>query len=550
MTWKLILFLSLSAGFFWGCSGTGGEEVAAPDAHSHGGEAHTHADSEATVSVTAWSEDLELFMEHPVLSVGHTARFAVHLTKLVDFKPLAQGPILFRFSKTGVSPKMVTVGNPETPGIFGPSVTFEEAGDYTLRIEVLSEELETSLEVSPIRVSQEEAEESAEHPSSSADTISYLKEQQWKLPFTSAPVEVQEVHEMIRVSAEVQPKAGLESVVAVPGPGRFELPESGVPRLGAFVSSGAVVGYIVPHPAERSALLESQISAGTTMNRLLADLAEARARVAEEEARLQLAQREFERVQSLVEMEALPLRRLEEARSEVTIRESSLGAARGVVEGYRAAVTDHESKARVLGQLEERIELRAPISGRVVEIKAVQGQFVDAGETLFRIVDLSRVWLVANVFERDVPRLRSLQGGLFTVSGRPDLGVDSKSLVSIGSLVDPQSRTLRVTYEVNNPNEELKLGAIGRLDLVTSGAVQVVAVPRSAVLMEENRSVVYVQVGGETFERRIVRKGREDSNWIEVIEGVSRGERIVTLGPYDVALAGRSTEVPDHGHVH
>lgn len=310
------------------------------------------------------------------------------------------------------------------------------------------------------------------------------------------------------------------------------------------------MGYIVPHPSEQSALLESQLSVATTMNRMRADIVEAESRVAQEEARLTLARSEFTRVESLVQAEALPRRRLDEALAEVTVREASLEAARRVLEGYEAAVADHESKAQALGKFEGRIELRAPISGRLVEIRAIQGQFFEAREALFRIADLSRVWLAANVFEKDLPRLRSLQGGHFSSPGQEVVEIRADELVSVGSAVNPRSRTLPVTYEMDNPGERLKLGVLGRLDLLTSKVRRTLAVPRAAVLLEENRSVVYIQVGGETFERRIIRTGLEDSNWIEVIDGVHPGERIVTLGAYDVALAGRSTEVPDHGHVH
>jgi membrane fusion protein, heavy metal efflux system len=94
------------------------------------------------------------------------------------------------------------------------------------------------------------------------------------------------------------------------------------------------------------------------------------------------------------------------------------------------------------------------------------------------------------------------------------------------------------------------MGALGQLELQTGGTMTALAVPSSAVLLEENRSVVYVQLGGETFERRIVTTGIQDREWIEILSGLEEGERVVTEGAYDVALAARSTEVPEHGHVH
>ena len=123
-------------------------------------------------------------------------------------------------------------------------------------------------------------------------------------------------------------------------------------------------------------------------------------------------------------------------------------------------------------------------------------------------------------------------------------------LVHIGARIDSNSRTLPVIWEVANVNGEIRLGTLGRLSLRTGKRTDSVAVPRSAVLFEESRSVVYVQQGGETFERRFVKTGIEDQEWVEILEGLELGERIVTTGSYDVALAARSSELPEHGHVH
>jgi multidrug efflux pump subunit AcrA (membrane-fusion protein) len=169
---------------------------------------------------------------------------------------------------------------------------------------------------------------------------------------------------------------------------------------------------------------------------------------------------------------------------------------------------------------------------------------------LFRIVDLHRVWVEGKVFEQDLHKVNSLVGGTLELPGLAKIALDPTSLVTIGSVIDPLDRTLPIVFEVENRKGLIKLGSLGRLDLMSTQIVEGLAVPRQAVLLEENRSVVYVQLEGETFERRVVKTGLEDSEWVQVIEGLEPGERIVTVGAYDVALAGRSTEVPVHGHVH
>lgn len=256
------------------------------------------------------------------------------------------------------------------------------------------------------------------------------------------------------------------------------------------------------------------------------------------------------RVKTLVKAEALPEKRLDEVQSELEIRRASLEAAKQSLVTYEEALSRYDSAGRNLGSIQDRVPVCAPISGQLVQSSAVPGQYIHGGETLFRIVDLDKVWVEGNIFEQDLQRVESQLGGSLDIPGLNQIILDSSSLVMVGSVIDPSARTLPVVFEVENPKHLIKLGSLGRLDLRTRESTEVLAVPRSAVLLEENRAAVYVQLEGETFERRIVKTGLEDREWVQVIEGLEPGERIVTVGAYDVALAGRSTEVPTHGHVH
>ena len=129
--------------------------------------------------------------------------------------------------------------------------------------------------------------------------------------------------------------------------------------------------------------------------------------------------------------------------------------------------------------------------------------------------------------------------------------LQSNRLVTVGNVVDEQTRTIPVIWEVSNPRLELKIGMLTHLDIATGSEVEGLAVPESAVFLEENKDIVYVQVGGESFVRRIVTRGIADREWVEILDGLQEGERVVVTGGYEVALASRSTDyVADHGHVH
>jgi multidrug efflux pump subunit AcrA (membrane-fusion protein) len=123
-------------------------------------------------------------------------------------------------------------------------------------------------------------------------------------------------------------------------------------------------------------------------------------------------------------------------------------------------------------------------------------------------------------------------------------------VVSIGSVIDSLSRTLPVIYEVPNGDGAVKVGATARVQVRTGARATGVVVPASAVLDEDGRPIMYVQVDGEAFEKRMVRVGGQDGDRVLILDGIKPGERVVTGSAYQVRLASLSTAVPAHGHEH
>jgi RND family efflux transporter MFP subunit len=274
--------------------------------------------------------------------------------------------------------------------------------------------------------------------------------------------------------------------------------------------------------------------------------------LAAERSRLELARRELARVERLFVMEAVPQYRLEESRSEVEIHEAALKAAEEIRGSLEEAEERIQGQGRSVQQLGARIPLEAPISGTIVDINAVSGAFVEAQQILYQIADLSEVWVRGEVYESEIAQITPRSGVTVRLSGRQTpLELQSSRLVAVGEVVDPETRTIPVIWEVSNPRRELKIGMLTRLDIGTGQNLETLAVPESAVFLEENKDVVYVQVGGESFVRRIVTTGIEDRGWIEILDGLEAGERVVVTGGYEIALVSRSVEgAAAHGHVH
>jgi multidrug efflux pump subunit AcrA (membrane-fusion protein) len=128
--------------------------------------------------------------------------------------------------------------------------------------------------------------------------------------------------------------------------------------------------------------------------------------------------------------------------------------------------------------------------------------------------------------------------------------VPSNRLVSIGSVIDPQSRTVPIIFEVSNRDGTIKVGSTATADLMTNRREQGVVIPSSAILDEDGRAIAYVQAEGERFEKRDLVLGGSERGLTLVRSGIKEGERVVTGAAYQVRLASLSTAVPAHGHEH
>jgi membrane fusion protein, heavy metal efflux system len=169
------------------------------------------------------------------------------------------------------------------------------------------------------------------------------------------------------------------------------------------------------------------------------------------------------------------------------------------------------------------------------------------------VIDLGRVWLVAHVFEPDVPRVEHARTAWFTIEGyaQPFTVDDTNAkLVTVGRVVDPRTRTVPVIFEIDNADGRLRIGNFTKVVIATGAPRAALAIPEAAIVDDAGKPVAYVMIEGEAFERRPLRLGIRSSGWVEVLEGVAAGERVVVKGAYEIRLTAASGAVPAHGHVH
>ena len=461
-------------------------------------------------AITLWTDSTELFMEHPALIVGEPGTFAAHLTDRTDFTPLTSGSVTLRFQpRDGGAPLVVTQEAPRRPGIYGPAPEFTRPGVYDLTILVDSPQAQDSITVPGLRV-YATADEAPREEEEAEVGIAFLKEQQWKTPgFRMEPATEGSVATTVQVSGTIQPAAGRYAEVTAP--------------IGGLVDAGGVATS--PVPGQR-------VRRGQTLALLTPTLGEGGSVYAAARAALAEAEDEYTRATRLLAAEAVPERRVHEARIRLT-------AAREALAGFGGGALTSGGKLAV----------RSPIDGVVARRSVTPGGRVDPGAPLFTVVDPSVVWLTANVPAAEAARIGRAGNATFRLDGGEQL-YQATGLVSVGSVIDSMSRTVPVIYQVRNSGGAIKVGATARVGVPTGGRRSGVVIPSSAVLDEDGRPVAYVQLHGEAFEKRDLTVGGAEGGRTLVLSGIRPGEFVVTGAPYQVRLASLSTAVPAEGHAH
>ncbi len=191
------------------------------------------------------------------------------------------------------------------------------------------------------------------------------------------------------------------------------------------------------------------------------------------------------------------------------------------------AITPDQWREAEAGRFTRQLWLHAPTSGVVLEKPAVEGRRFMAGDPLLQIADLSSLWLIAEVFEQDMGRVRVGQTAHFTIDALP--GESFRGRVDfILPTVNPQTRTAQVRIELANPGGRLRPAMFGQVELLTGKNGPVLAVPDSAVLEGGLTQTVLIDRGSGRFEPRAVETGARASGWVEIRKGLKMGERVVT----------------------
>ncbi|MBC5765953.1 efflux RND transporter periplasmic adaptor subunit [Ramlibacter albus] len=183
------------------------------------------------------------------------------------------------------------------------------------------------------------------------------------------------------------------------------------------------------------------------------------------------------------------------------------------------------------GEPRRTVTFRSPVGGIVTEKKAVQGMRFMPGEMLYQVTDLSAVWVVAEVNEQDLGSVRSGAAAAVRINAYPDKALQGR-VTYVYPTLKAETRTVPVRIELPNPGGLLKPGMFAQVELQAGARTQVLAVPDSAVIDSGTRRIVLVDKGEGRFEPREVKTGARGDNFVQVLEGVKEGERVVVAANF------------------
>ncbi|HPG42101.1 MAG TPA: efflux RND transporter periplasmic adaptor subunit [bacterium] len=177
------------------------------------------------------------------------------------------------------------------------------------------------------------------------------------------------------------------------------------------------------------------------------------------------------------------------------------------------------------------LAIKSPINGIVVERNVVIGEYIDATTTAFKIMNIQSVWIDGQMYEKDLDKINQKTNVLFTTTPYPNEKFPGQ-IIYIGQTVDEQTRTLVVRGEFNNPHNKLKPNMFGELQIPVGVNSKALMIPDEAVVNENGQDYVFVQTSDTTFERRTVITGTAANNRIEIKDGLSEGERVISQGVF------------------
>lgn len=353
----------------------------------------------------------------------------------------------------------------------------------------------------------------------------------------AAPVEEKRESGLVHISVEAQKNFGLQ-VEAVK-----------VHELNEFLQVPGTVQPIDSHvntirPLARGRLHDVLVRVGDRVvkgqalatydnieaGELAAQLAGARADLERLRGQERNLARQTDRSRALADIGAVPKKEFEQASADQVAAQQSIKSAESVVSGILARLRRF-GVAQADMQSTPVTTIIAPFGGVVTKQEASPGEVVEPTTAVFTIADLSSVWVQAEVYEKDIGRLRVGQTALITVDTYPDETFSGK-VRYISDFLDPRTRTARVRCDVPNGDIRLKLDMYANVSLPTTFSRKTLAVQAGAIQEVGDKTLVFIRKTSTEFEPRWITAGNTVRDLVEITNGLKEGEPVVKVGAF------------------
>jgi RND family efflux transporter MFP subunit len=485
-----------------GCNRPSGEALN-PDNHGHG---------EGSLPFTLYSGSCEYFAEIEPLVKNQPAGAAIHVTRLTNHKPFAEGSMTVRVLQNGELTGSGEALQPRIPGIFPVTITPSSAGEVSLEILFTGEGLSDSVSIPSVIVFENRDLAEQVHPAEEqSGLIRFTKEMAWKIDFHVMKLVPREFSNTIRVSGELM------------------IPPSEIAMLNA--KSDGILVYrqadLVPGvPVRAGDILFTLTGRGLTSRNIDAGISGLK-------NQFEASRTAYEREKALVADRIVSQKQFNET-----------------VTKYRTDSVKYFAWLSALS--DDGMNIIAASSGFVYQVYQSNGSFVTEGTPLIAIGSTNRILLRADLPQRYWQEAGQIASASFRPSGSSQVfdisSLDGK-LIAAGSAVTSGNQFIPVTFEFRN-SEHFVAGSFAEVFLHTTALPNQLVIPASALLEEQGSYYVYLQAGGESYIKRTVRPGFIDGTSVNILSGLAPGGRVVTRGAIFIKAASQMTGSPSHGHEH
>lgn len=275
--------------------------------------------------------------------------------------------------------------------------------------------------------------------------------------------------------------------------------------------------------------LGDQVKSGDTLAVIASrELAEAEASYTTAKAKADFAKAQLAREGSLWKQKATSEQEYLSAKATANEAAAELESAEQklkLLESNHTNTPDHK------GQPAAGVPVNAPFDGTIIEKKIALGDQVNDQSPLFKVADLDTVWVIANVFEKDLERVAVGQAASVSVRAHPDR-VFEGPVTWVAAVLDEKTRTMQARIEIDNKDGHLKPGSFATAVIKVVTKADGLSVPPAAIQRQKSESIVFVQATDGVYQRRAVKLGETSPDAVEVVDGLKAGETIVTSGSF------------------